>query len=311
MPYTPTRRLLQIGLALILQALLVVTAGCSDEAPDPAPAETKDPACKSDPQTGDTNPVDAIRVKGSDTLLHLATTWAETFKTQESGSPVAITGGGSGTGLAALLKGECDIATASRKAKSKERDRALKLNKELCEFVVASDGICVVVHPSNPVTALSLSDLASVFTGAIAGWSDLGSDAGKILVLSRDKDSGTHAFFKEHVLQGKTYFEKARFLASNSAIIETIAEEPAAIGYVGLGYYESARQAVKAVAVKNADSDVLPSFESVRKGDYPISRTLQLYTIGKPAGDVRKFIDFALSDRGQALVTEMGFVPVR
>lgn len=261
---------------------------------------------------GEGGEAEAVQVKGSDTLLHLSTEWAEAFMKANPDREVVITGGGSGTGIAALLNGTCDVANASRKIKDKERALAKEKGKEIKEITVARDGISVIVHPSNSVEELSLEQLKKIFTGRYTNWKELGGGDKDIIVLSRDHSSGTYAFFQKRVLDKEEYTETAKFLASNSAIVATVAEDAGSIGYVGLGYYEDAKDKVRALAVKDGEKKAaLPSVETVRDGSYPIARTLQVYVVGEPRGTVKAFVDFALSAEGQNIVGEKGFVPLR
>ncbi len=252
-----------------------------------------------------------VQVKGSDTLLHLSTEWAEAFMKGSADIEVTVTGGGSGTGISALLNGTCDVANASRKIKEEEKENAEKKGLEIKEFTVARDGISVIVHPGNPVDTITMEQLKKIFTGQYDNWKSVGGPDLAIVVLSRDHSSGTHAYFKKRVLEKKEYVQSARFLASNSAIVASVKEDAGAIGYVGLGYYEDAKGDVKALAVKDGEADpVGPSLETVTSGAYPISRTLQVYTAGEPEGVVKTYIDFILGEAGQKIVAAKGFVPV-
>jgi len=254
----------------------------------------------------------SLTVKGSDTLLHLSTEWAEAFMDANPDIDVAVTGGGSGTGIAALLNGTTDVANASRKIKQKELDNAKASGKQIKEIKVARDGISVVVHPSNPVNELTMDQLKKIFAGAYTKWSQVGGPDTEIIVLSRDHSSGTYAFFKKRVLGKLEYATTARFVPSNSAIVNQASMDHGAIGYVGLGYYENARGRIKGIAVVDGGGQaVLPSVKSVSNGSYPISRTLQVYVVGDPSGAVKKYIDFALSPEGQAIVGKKGFVPLK
>jgi len=254
-----------------------------------------------------------ITVKGSDTMVHLVSNWAEVFMKQHSGLEVSVTGGGSGTGIAAILNGTTDICAASRQIKDKEQELALQKNIHPKEIAVARDGIAVVVHPDNPVTELTVQQLGDIFTGRSRRWSDVGGSDGEILVLSRESSSGTYVFFQEMVLKKQDYMQEAKLLPATSAIIQSASTDKTAIGYVGLGYALAAKDQVKIVAVKADDKSpaVLPSDDTVKSGQYPIARALYLYLNGDPQGTVKKFIDFCLSTEGQAVVTEAGYVAVK
>ena len=254
-----------------------------------------------------------ITIKGSDTMVHLAGSWAETFMKQNPDIEVSVTGGGSGTGIAALLNGTTDICAASRKIKNNELQLALQKNIHPHEIAVAKDGIAVVVHPDNPVKELTLQQLSTIFTDKSLRWNDVGGSDEEILVLSRESSSGTYVFFQEMVLKKQDYMQDAKLMPATSAIIQSVSTDKLAIGYVGLGYALAAKDKVKIVAVKADDNStaVMPSDQTVKTGQYPIARPLFLYLNGEPQGAVKKFMDFCLSAAGQAVVTDTGYVTVR
>jgi phosphate transport system substrate-binding protein len=254
-----------------------------------------------------------VTVKGSDTMVHVCSTWAEAFMDAHPGAEVSVTGGGSGTGIAALINGTTDICAASREMKPKEKDLAAQEGIEPVEFVVARDGIAVVVNPANPIDTLSLEQIRKIYTGAYDRWSQVGGPDEPIVVLSRESSSGTYVFFQEHVLAKKDYRTDARLMPATSAIIQSVSSDKGAIGYVGLGYAVEAAGKVKVLSVK-ADEDapaVAPSEESVLSGEYSIARPLHLFTSGQPTGTVKQFIDFCLSDQGQKIVRQTGYVAVQ
>jgi phosphate transport system substrate-binding protein len=254
-----------------------------------------------------------ITVKGSDTMVHLLSNWAEAFMKQKPEVEVAVTGGGSGTGIAALINGTTEICAASREMKEKEKQQAREKGVEPREVVVARDGIAVVVNPKNPVNELDMQQLARIFTGEYTRWNQVeGGDEG-ILVFSRESSSGTYAFFQEHVLKNKDYTPKAKMMAATSAIIESVSADKDSIGYVGLGYALSAKDKVKIIGVK-ADANspaIMPSDATVTSGKYPIARPLYLYVNSKMPEDVKAFVDFCLSKTGQEIVREAGYVAVK
>ena len=253
-----------------------------------------------------------LTVKGSDTMVHLVSTWAEAFMETHEGYNVSVTGGGSGTGIAALLNGTTDICAASRTMKEKELIQAEQKGIIPIEFVVARDGIAVVVNPENPVSELTLEQLAKIFTGAYTNWSQVGGPDENIMILSRESSSGTYVFFQEHVLKKKDYSQKARLMPATSAIIQSVSADKWSIGYVGLGYAVEAGDKVKMVAAKSDEEAkaILPSEGTVKSGEYSIARPLHLYTGGVPEGLTRMFIDFALSTEGQKIVKETGYIAV-
>jgi phosphate transport system substrate-binding protein len=255
----------------------------------------------------------SITIKGSDTMVHLVSNWAEAFMKQDPDVEVAVTGGGSGTGIAALINGTTEICAASREMKEKEKRQAREKGTEVREVVVARDGIAVVLNPKNPLKELNVQQIAQIFTGAYTKWNQAGGSDKGILVFSRESSSGTYAFFQEHVLKNKDYTPKAKLMPATSAIIESVSTDEDAIGYVGLGYALAAGDKVKIIGVK-ADANspaVMPSDETVINGKYPIARPLYLYLPTKATADVTTFVDFCLSDAGQAIVREAGYVAIK
>lgn len=258
----------------------------------------------------------ALQIKGSDTMVNIGQAWAEAFNKLHPEINVAVTGGGSGTGIAAIFNGTCDIAESSRALEEKEVQQASATGMAIHETVVALDGIVVVVHPSNPVSALTMDQLREIFMGNVKRWSAFGGEDRPIVLLSREVNSGTHIFFKEHVLRrGKNkgpeeFAPAALMMPSSYAIAEETARNENAIGYYGLGYI-SPRQKVLSVAPDDRSTAVAPTIESVRANAYPISRPLYFFTRGEPAGTVKDFLAFALSPEGQKIVRETDFVPVK
>jgi phosphate transport system substrate-binding protein len=249
-------------------------------------------------------------------MVNLVQAWAERFMENNPQDFVAVTGGGSGTGIASLINGTCDIAMCSRTFKPKEIAMAEERGVEPFEIMVAMDGLAVIVHPENPIDKLTTDELAAIFTGKITNWKEVGGPDAEIVLLSREVVSGTHVYFKEHVLRRndpnsrEEFAPEALLLPSSQAIADEVAQNPSAIGYYGMGYISSAQKPV-AVAQDENSEYVAPTLENVRSGKYPISRPLFFYTNGQPQGLVKKFIDFALSQEGQKIVIETDFVPVK
>ena len=253
----------------------------------------------------------ALQIKGSDTMVNLCQAWAEAFMAKHPKVNVAVTGGGSGTGIAALIGGTCDLAAASRKMTAKEIAAATSKGGAPQEFTVALDGLAVVVHPSNPVKQLTIQQLADLFTGKITNWSQVGGENKQVVLLSREVNSGTHVYFKEHVLGASNEFApEALLMPSSQAIADEVAGNPSAIGYYGMGY-TNPKNAVVSVAKTASDPFIAPSEETVRSGAYPISRPLFLYSRRAPEGVVKAFVDFTESPDGQAVVRKIDFVPLK
>ena len=258
----------------------------------------------------------SIQIKGSDTMVNLGQAWAEAFMSEHPSAFVAVTGGGSGTGIAALLNGTCDIAQSSRSMEAKEYDLAKqKGGRSIQEIPVALDAIAFVVHPENPVEGLTIDQLSGIFTGKITNWKEVGGKDEPILVLSRDRNSGTHVFVWEAVVRkgndkGAEEFDPSvLMLPSSQAIEQEVGVNPSAIGYFGLGYLSPK---VKALGIFNEQKAafVKPAVEAVYEGSYPISRNLLFYLPHQPAGEVKNFIDFVLSKKGQNIVQDMHFIPL-
>jgi phosphate transport system substrate-binding protein len=255
-----------------------------------------------------------IENKGSDTLVNLALAWAEAYIEVQPEVPISVTGGGSGTGIAAMINGTVDIANASRAMKPEEISAAQANGIDPIEFVVARDAIAVVVHPSNPVDNLTLPQISDIYTRKITNWSQVGGEDRPIVPLSRESNSGTYVYFLENVIrlgdkESDLLFSPDTLLMPSSEGISTeVRQNPNAIGYDGLGYVTPDQKMV-AIAPDSDGPYVLPSVESVNDGSYPVSRPLYMYTAGEPTGRVKDYLDWILST-GQALVLELGFVPL-
>lgn len=257
----------------------------------------------------------SLQIKGSDTMVNLSQAWAEEFMKQHPGYSVAVTGGGSGTGITSLINNTCDIAEVSREMKESEIIMAEKKGIQPHKITVALDGLAVVVNPGNPVSQLTIDQLADMFRGKITNWQEVGGRNAKIVLLSREVNSGTHVYFKEHVLrkgdpQSKEEFApRALLLSSSQAIADEVSQNLDAIGYYGMGYITSKEKPIK-IGGSSSSPYVSPTPDNVVNGSYPISRPLLMYTKGEPAGTVKMFIDFVLSPQGQELVKKLDFVPV-
>ena len=256
----------------------------------------------------------SIQDTGSDTLVNLALAWAERYMTLRPEVRISVTGGGSGTGIAALINGTIQIANASREMSKEEIALAKKNGITPVRFTVALDAIAVVVHPENPVTHLSLEQISEMYTGRFRRWTSVGGEDRPIVLLSRESNSGTYVYFLERVLRlgdskGKALFSPETLLMpSSEGISSEVQQNPNALGYDGLGYVTSAQKMV-AVGRTGDGPFVLPSARTVLDGTYPVSRPLYMYTAGEPTGAVKEYIDW-IRGEGQALVTGIGFVPL-
>jgi phosphate transport system substrate-binding protein len=258
----------------------------------------------------------SIQNKGSDTLVNVALAWAEAYGQMHPEVRIAVTGGGSGTGIAALINGTVDMANASRLIKDEERAQAEANGIEPVEHVVAGDAIAIVVHPSNLVDGLTIPQLSAIFSGEITNWRELGGNDRPIVLLSRESNSGTHVFFLEQVVRQARKDDPTLFSAdtllmpSSEGISAEVRQNPNAIGYDGLGYVTH-DQKVVAVASAEGEPYVLPTLDTVKDGSYPIARGLYIYTVGEPQGVVRDYLDWILGPEGQGIVRDMGFVPLQ
>ena len=267
------------------------------------------------PEGGDGQQITTIENKGSDTLVNLALAWAEEYAELNPELSISVTGGGSGTGIAAMINGTVDIANASRAMKPEEREAAEGNGFPPVEFVVARDAIAVVVHPSNPINELTLGQVSDIYTGKITNWFEVGGEDRPIVLLSRESNSGTHVYFLENVIRlgdkesDLLFSPDTLLMPSSEGISSEVRLNPNAIGYDGLGYVTHDQKMV-AIAQDANGPYVLPSVESVNDGSYPVSRPLFMYTAGEPTGQIKEYLDCILNE-GQVLVLELGFVPLQ
>jgi phosphate transport system substrate-binding protein len=253
--------------------------------------------------------------KGSDTIVNLALAWAEKYRELHPEIRISVSGGGSGTGIAALINKTTDIANASRKIKPEELQEAEANGIQPVEFVIARDAIAVIVNLNNPIYQLTLQQISDIYSGKINNWKDVGGDNLPIVRLSRETNSGTHVYFLERVLRfgqkdNKTLFSTdTLLLPSSEGITVEVRQNPNAIGYDGLGYVTSD---VKVIAVANQTGNpfVLPSADSVNNNSYPIARDLYMYTAAQPTSAIKDYIDWILTPDAQEIVTNLGFVPI-
>jgi phosphate transport system substrate-binding protein len=253
---------------------------------------------------------DSITVKGSDTMVVLGQKWAETYMKSHPGATVQVTGGGSGTGIAALLNGSTDICNASRPMKASERaDFIKKFGKGVHEYKMALDALSVYVNKDNPVASLSFPQLEGIFTGKFTNWKEVAGPDQAISLYGRENSSGTYEFFKEHVLNKKDFAASTKTMPGTAAVIQGVAQDKGAIGYGGIAYAEGVKPL--RIAKTNGDTPVEPKEENVLSGTYPISRYLFNYVNpAKDNGAVAAYITWCLSDEGQAVVKDVGYFPL-
>ena len=257
-----------------------------------------------------------IQNKGSDTIVNLALAWAERYQGVRPDVTIAVTGGGSGTGIASLINGTVSIANASRSIKEEEIENARANGIDPVEFVVARDAIAVIVHPNNPVNRLTLQQISDIYSGKITNWQEIGGEDRPIVSLSRETNSGTHVYFLETVVRlgqkdNHTLFSAdTLLLPSSEGIGAEVRQNPNAIGYDGLGYVTDDMKTI-AVGLTSEGPFWLPSIETVNTGDYPVARDLYMYTAGEPTGIVSEYLDWIHQTEAQSIVRELGFVPIQ
>ena len=249
-----------------------------------------------------------VQIKGSDTILNASQAIVEEYMKTNKKARIAVTGGGSGVGIASLINKTADIAMASRNIKSSEVEALKKQGVAVEEIVLGYDGITVIINHGNHIKNLDKKTLAGIFAGEITNWKELGGDDAKIVVLSRDSSSGTHAYFKEEILRGGDsksvveYGQDTLYMPSNQAILQEVAKSKYAIGYIGMGYMNDTVDSLAVDGVK-------PTFETVADKTYPIAREVFWYVDSARDGVTKEVVDFAVSDKGQEIVKEEGFVP--
>lgn len=251
-----------------------------------------------------------LTVKGSDTMVILAQRWAEAYMKGHPGRKVQVTGGGSGTGIAALLNGTTEIANASRAMKDAEkRQLQARYRVAAVETPVAKDGVAFYVNAQNPVDTLTVEQLRGIYLGDIRNWRQVGGPDAPIAIYSRENSSGTYVFVKEEVLKGDDFAPEAQTLPGTAAVVNAVAKERHGIGYGGAAYAKGVKELK--IAPKAGAPGVLPTKVNVQRGTYPLSRELYMYTRGAPQGDAKAFIDWILSPEGQALVEKVGYFPLK
>jgi phosphate transport system substrate-binding protein len=258
---------------------------------------------------------ETIENKGSDTMVNLALAWAEAYRSVQPEVTIAVTGGGSGTGIAALMNGTVDLANASRAMKEDEIATARAQGIEPTERVVAIDALAIIVNLGNPVGELTIDQLSDLFTGRVTNWREVGGDDRPVVLVSRETNSGTHVYFLEEVVrrgdkERKDVFAPQTLLMPSSAgITSEVRRNPNAIGYDGLGYV-TAEEKVLPVARRAGEPFVRPSVESAKSGAYPLSRPLLMYSAGAPQGEIAAYLAWITSPPGQAIVERLGFIPI-
>ena len=252
----------------------------------------------------------SLTIKGSDTMVILGQRWAEQYMAKNPGTALQVTGGGSGTGISALINGTTDICQASRAMSEAEKGNLRDRYKTTgVEIPVARDGLSVYVNAGNSIKTLNMDQLRLIFTGKITNWKELGGADAKIIVYSRENSSGTYVFFKEHVLKNADYTQRAQSMPGTAAVVNAVSKEKYGIGYGGAAYAKG----IKVLPIKNDDASpaVTPDLAHVQDGSYPLSRPLFFYVRNKPEGDIKAYVDWVLSKEGQDIVTKVGYFPIK
>jgi phosphate transport system substrate-binding protein len=255
---------------------------------------------------------------GSDTMVNLAQAWAEAYSKVDPNISVEVSGGGSGVGVAALINGTAEIANCSRKLEPEEIAKAKTQGRDPKEFLVGFDGLAVYVHKDNPITQISLEELSEIYRegGNISKWAELnvasipGSKSNDIIRVSRQNNSGTYQYFRETVVGRKADFKQGSLDMNGSKdVVELVGKTPGAIGYSGLGYATASVKILK-ISAKKGERGTQPSITTVHDKTYPISRPLFMYTPGEPSREIKQYIDWIVSDAGQKIVEQTGYIPL-
>jgi phosphate transport system substrate-binding protein len=251
-----------------------------------------------------------LTVKGSDTMVILAQRWAERYMSLKNNVTIQVTGGGSGTGISALINGTTDICNSSREMKPSERDKLKqRFGTRGIEIKCAKDGLSVYVHESNPVKELTLSQVKDIYTGIIKNWQAVGGANERIVLYSRENNSGTYVYFKDNVLAGEDFAASTMNLPGTASVVNAVAKDKNGIGYGGAAYGKGIRE-LKIKRDSNSPA-VAPTKETVASSEYPITRYLYMYVKNRPTGVMKEYVDWILSDEGQKVVNEVGYFPIR
>jgi phosphate transport system substrate-binding protein len=250
-----------------------------------------------------------LTIKGSDTMVILGQRWAEAYAKVDPTAVVQVTGGGTGTGMAALINGSTQICEASRPMSDKEREDLLaKRGVPAVETKVALDALAVFVNAKNPLDEISLAALGQLYIGETTNWSQLGGQAHRVVLYGRENSSGTYGYFKERVLGGQDFAASTQTLAGTAAVANAVKADEFGIGYGGIAYLEG----IKALRIRKDETSpaIVPSLGTAHDGRYPISRFLYFYTAGEPGGDLKKFIDWVGGPEGQSVIVDVGYYPL-
>ncbi len=258
--------------------------------------------------TGFFAPATVITIKGSDTMVQLAQRWAEKYMKANSSVRIQVTGGGSGTGISALINGTTDICASSRPMKDVEK---IKLRDRFgstgIEIRTAKDGLSIYLNEGNPVKDLSFAQIKGIYTGSITNWSQVGGKDAQIILYGRENSSGTYGFLKDNVLEGADFSSSMQALPGTAAVVNAVKRDPNGVGFGGAGYAKGIKEAY----VSNGGTSYQPTEENVMSGKYPITRYLYFYLRQKPDGEMKEFIKWVVGSEGQTVVRNEGFFPAK
>jgi phosphate transport system substrate-binding protein len=252
---------------------------------------------------------EVITEKGSDTMILLAQRWAEAYAKKRPEVQVQVTGGGSGTGISALINGTTEIANASRPMKEEERAQIReKFGADVVEIPVAKDGIAIYVNEANPLEQITIAQARDIYSGKIKNWKEVGGADQTIILYGRENSSGTYEFFKEHVLNKGDFAPGTQTMPGTSAVVNAVSKDKGGIGYGGEAY----TQGVKQLKLAGDNGQALaPTQENILSGAYPLSRNLYFYLRTQPTGATKEYVDWVLGPEGQAEVKAAGYFPLK
>jgi len=293
--------------SILLSLAFVACSGGHDRPADPGATETNGAANGAGANAAEAQG-GTLTIKGSDTMVILAQRWAEAFMAANPGTTLQVSGGGSGTGIAALINGTVDLADASRPMKDREKTQIQeRRHGEAHEIPVALDALAVYVHDDNPVTSLTIPQLKQIFRGEVTNWNQVGGSDAPIVLYGRENNSGTYAYFKEHVLEDLDFAQETQTLPGTAAVINAVSHDPDGVGYGGIAYAEGVHTV--SVAAEGGEP-VEPNMQNAVDRSYPLSRFLYVYSVGEPTGLAQRYVEFMLSAPGKALVENVGYYPL-
>ena len=251
----------------------------------------------------------SITIKGSDTVLPVAEEAADLFMKKNPDANLKVVGGGSGVGIAALINNTTDIAMVSRDLNHQERNSLALMGKSTERIILAYDALAVIVHPENPINQITIKELELIFTGKVTNWKELGGPDLAISPYSRESSSGTYEYFKEVAMHDREYAPHVLKMPATDDIVKAVRQNREAIGYVGVAYLEEPIKALK-ILNKTTEDYIEPTLANARSNVYPIVRPLYYFFLQEDTERLKPLIDFILSEEGQQIIEEVGYVPL-